>query len=392
MGIGADAASGPSDNAGKAKGGLDDAISAALTAHQPEDTSSALKEEDPKAGEDVSEEADTSDESTGEEASSEDAAKVKTKAKDEEETTTDPLSAPKHWPEADKQAFAKLPKEAQEIILRKSKDLEGGFTRKSQELSDKAKFADTVRGIFDEPTRQQIQKAGTDEVGYVRYLHSLQQKASTDPVAYIKFAMQNLGVTPQHLGITQAPSQQPPQQQQPGQATSEEELLKLIADPKVAQLETELSQLKSIIDRNEQAKTQAQHAERVNSVQTMQATIRSVREALDDTGQLAYPHFDAVQPHMAALMENDPDLSKMPDSAEKLQKAYDMAVWSRPDLRQSLIKTETQKEMEQARKKQDAQRAKKATGIKPAAGVGSVKPKTNSLDDALTQSMSKFGL
>lgn len=390
MGIGADAASGQSsDNAGKANSGLDDAISAALAASEPDDVS-PVKDEAPKSDAKPSKEDDASDdESAGEDPSDEDAADAKAKPKDEEETTDVPLSAPKHWPEADKQAFAKLPKEAQEIILRKSKDLEGGFTRKSQELSDKAKYADTVRGILDEPTRQQIHSAGTDEVGYFRYLHSLQQKATQDPVGYVKFAMQNLGVKPEHLGITQTtPSQQP----QPGQAANEDELLKLLADPKVAQLETELAQIKSIISREQQAKVQAQNADRHNAVQTLQATIRSVREALDDHGQLMYPHFDTVQPHMAALMENDPELSKLPDGAEKLQKAYDMAVWARPDLRESLIKTATQKEIEQTRKKQEAQRAKKVTSVKPAAGVVSTKTKASSLDDALSQSMSKFGL
>lgn len=387
MGI-ADAASGPSDNAGKAKSGLDDAISAAIDASEPDDLSSLLKEDASKTDEPESKETDASDETAGEEPSGEDAAKVKVKAKVEEETTTDPLSAPKHWPEADKQAFAKLTKEGQDIALKLAKNLEGGFTRKSQELSDKARFADTVRGLFDETTRQQIQSAGTDEVGYVRYLHSLQQKASTDPVGYVKFAMQNLGVTPAHLGI-QATAQASPNGQAP---TQDDELRALLADPEVAKLGAKIASLEGIIQKEQQAKTQAQNAQRVNAVQTLQTTIRTVREALDEHGQLQYPHFDTVQKHMAALMDSDPDLSAMQDGPEKLQKAYDMAVWARPDLRQTLIKSEAQKEIAQAQKKADAQRAKKATSVKPAAGVVSTKPKTNSLDDALSQSMSKFGL
>lgn len=380
MGI-ADAASGPSDNAGKAKGGLDDAISAAIDASEPDDLAEHLSDDKPEAK--AEPEGDVEEEIAGDEPSSEDAAKAKAPAKVEEETTTDPLSAPKHWPEADKQAFAKLPKEAQEIILRKSKDLEGGFTRKSQELSDKARFADSVRGLFDDQSRQQLQAAGVDEVGYVRYLHSLQQKATQDPIGYVKFAMQNLGVTPQHLGITQTTPQPSPQ------ATQDDELRQLLADPKVAQLEARLASLDSIIQKEQQAKQQAQRTQHVNAVNQLQTTIRTVREALDEHGQLQYPHFDAVQKQMSALMENDPDLSAMPDTPEKLQKAYDMAVWARPDLRQTLIRAETTKEIQQANKKRDAQRAKSVTSVKPAAGVVSTKPKTNSLEDAVAQAMSK---
>jgi hypothetical protein len=96
--------------------------------------------------------------------------------------------------------------------------------------------------------------------------------------------------------------------------------------------------------------------------------------------------------HMGALMDADPELSKMPDGPDKLKAAYDMAVYARKDLRQSFIEAEAQKKIQEAQKKRDAERAKKVTSVKPAAGVVSTKPKTNSLDDALSQAMSKAGL
>jgi hypothetical protein len=267
--------------------------------------------------------------------------------------------------------------------------LEGGFTRKSQELSDKAKFADSIRGLFDDQTRHQLQISGTDEVGYIRYLDSLQKFATQKPVEYVKWAMQNLRVTPEQLGISQAPPQTPPKD--PAQA-QDDEIARLLQDPKVAQLEAELQSLKGIITKEQQAKAQALQAQHVNSINALNTTIRSFREALDDHGQLQYPHFDTVMAHMGALMDTDPDLNKMPDGPDKLKAAYDMAVWARPDLRQSLIKSEAQKEIQEAQKKREAERAKKVTSVKPAAGVVSTKPKTNSLDDALSEAMSKYGL
>ena len=44
------------------------------------------------------------------------------------------LSAPEHWPSARREAFGKLTREAQDILLSQVKDIEAGFTRKSQEL------------------------------------------------------------------------------------------------------------------------------------------------------------------------------------------------------------------------------------------------------------------
>lgn len=390
MGITADAASGPTDNAGKAKTGIDDAISAAFGASDTEESSAPVKSEAPKGkvkaeAKQAEPEAEP-DENAGDETSSEDAEASEASDESEEPQV---LSAPKHWPEDDKKAFAKMTREGQEIALRLAKNLEGGFTRKSQELSDKAKFAESIRGLFDDTTRQQLQVSGTDEVGYIRYLDSLQKFATQKPVEYVKWAMQNLRVTPEQLGISQAPPQTPPKDPA---AAQDDEIARLLADPKVAQLEAQVQNLLGIVTKEQQAKEQAANAQRVNAINTLNTHIRGFREALDDSGQLQYPHFDTVKAHMGALMDTDPDLAKMPDGPDKLKAAYDMAVWARPDLRQTFIDSEAQKRVQETQKKKDAERAKKATSVKPAAGVVSTKPKTNSLDDALSQAMSKAGL
>lgn len=371
----AEAASGPEkDNAGQASG-IDDAITAALDASEARDLSSLLK----------GDEGSNSNESAGDDATSEDAAHAAGTSEDTGEPQA--LSAPKHWPEADKQAFARLPKEGQEIALKLAKNLEGGFTRKSQELSDKGRFADSIRGLFDDTTRQQIQAAGTDEFGYIRYLHSLQQTASRDPVGYLKWAMQRLGVTPEKLFGPQVQQQTgQPQGQQP------DPLADLLVDPKVSQLEAKLAALQNVIETEQRQKAEAERARVVNITNSLNTQIRSFREALDDHGQLMYPHFDAVQKHMGALMDTDPDLAQMQDGPEKLQKAYEMAVWARPDLRQSFIEAEAQKKVQEAQKKREAERAKKATSVKPAAGVVATRPKAKSLDDAINEAVGKHGL
>ncbi len=301
MGITAEAASGQvSDNAGKAKTGIDDAISAAFDASEDGDLSSLLESESPKGKvkvEPKETKAKTKaepDENAGDdEAQGEDAAEPEVKAEDSEESTT--LSAPKHWPEADKQAFAKMTREGQEIALKLAKNLEGGFTRKSQELSDKAKFADSVRGLFDDQTRNQLQMS--------------------------------------------------------------------LADPEVAKLRSELQALKGIIDQEQQSKLQAQNAERVNATRTLQTTIATFRQSLDEHGQLKFPHFDEVGAEMGALMAHNPELAKMPDGLEKMEKAYDMAVFARPDLRQSLIEAETQKRIQDLQKKRELSQAMSKAGL-----------------------------
>ena len=144
---------------GNASDGLSDAISAALSASRdrvedgaPETAAPEVKEPDASV-----------DEKAGEKRGGEDAEAAKeptAKAKDADAAPKDKGDAsttfevPKHWSEADRKAFAGLPPENQALIRRLAKDLEGGFTRKSQELGDKARYADAVRGLIDDQTRR----------------------------------------------------------------------------------------------------------------------------------------------------------------------------------------------------------------------------------------------
>ncbi len=392
---------------------LSEAISAAVKAteskHEVDPDVAALTVDEKPKTESVKETA--GDKRDGEDAAEAkapdaEAAKDKDAAKPEKAEEAPKFDAPKHWPEADRQAFAGLAPEAQAIIKRLAKDLEGGFTRKSQELSDRAKYADAVRGLIDEPTRQQMAATGVSEVQYFGYLNQLQQFASQRPVEYVKWAMQNLGVTPEHLGI-HAPRQQPGEQPDGAAALAD-----LLSDPKVKQLEAELAQFKGAVSPERvQQMVRATLAEHQNAQQrqSLQGAMGAFRSAVDDDGQLLHPHFDQVQIQMGALIDptpylvldqqgrpvgirNDaPDIVKMPDGPEKMKAAYDMAVWARPDLRQSLVEQEASRRMAAAEKAREAARAKTVTAVKPASGVATTSTKPLSLDEIISQNMSKLG-
>jgi hypothetical protein len=386
MALEADGASGPTEgNAATAGKTLDDAISAAIGAS--DEGSSASVQNKPDDG---SNEVDTT-EVAGDKPGGEKAPRPKEANKLESDKDTGAheapkvFEAPKHWSEADRSAFAGLTDDAKGIVTKLAKNLEAGFTRKSQELSDKAKFADGVRGLFTDADRQQMAQAGTDEQGVMHYLLGLQRFATQKPVEYLKWAMQNLRVTPDMLGLPQANQQDPKK--------PEEDIEALLRDPKVSALEAELAALKQWRDEELSSRQQNQQRTYATQVQSIQSAISDFRSAIDDdTGQLKYPHFDAVQRHMGALMDTDPDLVKLPDGPDKLQKAYDMAVWARPDLRQSFIEQEAQKRAAEQEKRANAERAKRAAAVKPAANAATSKPRANTLDSAIETAMSKAGL
>ena len=85
------------------------------------------------------------------------------------------------------------------------------------------------------------------------------------------------------------------------------------------------------------------------------------------------PHFDAVREDMAILLEAG--------KANDLQEAYDMAVWMRPDIRQTLIEAQKVEAQKKAMEQINANRVKAASvAVKGSSPVsGAVQPKTNDL-------------
>lgn len=317
------------------------------------------------------------------------------------------IEAPTHWPEDRRKAFASWPKEVQQHALAVDKDLQGGFTRKSQELSDQVRYAETVRGLFGDHHRQQLQQAGLDEVGAVRYLLQLQDYATRDPVGYARWFMQQYGMTPEHLGYSPTARQpaQPQQQQQPAAypSTGDPKLDALLVDPAVAQLRTEFGQfsqaaqqtigaLQAKLDAQERAAAQAQQARQIAHVNGLRSTWDKFRSSQDDTGQLKYPHADALAKQIGAIMETDPEIAQMPDGPAKLDAAYAAALWARPNLRTSLIEQERARATAEAQKAAEAKRAANVSRVKPATGAPTTSAKKRGLDGALEDAFTKHGM
>lgn len=290
---------------------------------------------------------------------------------------------PQHWPEADKKAFSALPPDAQSIIKRLAKDLEGGFTRRSQELSDKAKYADAVRTLIDDATRQQIAATGMNELQYLQYLHQIQQYAARDPKGYAKWAIQQLGVSPEDLGFR---TTQPDTQENP-----EQSLEALLSDPKVKLLEERLAQFEAKLTEREKAELWARQSAQAQQERALVNQIQTFRAQQDDNGQLKFPHFDKLQRQMGEIMNSYPEIAQMPEGQEKLAAAYEAAMWAHPELRSSQLEIERKMAVAKAEKAREADRAKRVTAVKPATSVATQSAKPKSLDDIIRDAMAQHG-
>lgn len=270
-------------------------------------------------------------------------AKPEPESNDEGADKQPEIEAPQDWDKATRDAFASLPTpEAKQALLSAYKNMQAGFTRKSQEHADTVRFAQAVRNQIDDQTRQRIAAEGRDEIGYLNQLVSLEKFARSNPVEYVKTAMQTLGVRPEHLGVA-------PQQQ----AAQEDDY----SDPDVATLRQQLSGLEGSID--QRVKAELQQFQQQQELRQWAATVDQFAKAKDTEGNALRPHFDKVRGMMASLY-TAPDYQSITDPAERLQAAYEAAVYAHPELRETVIQEQTRKAAEQARQREAVERAKRA--------------------------------
>ena len=222
-------------------------------------------------------------------------------------------------------------------------------------------------------------------------------------------AMQTLGVTPEHLGFstpTRQPNPTPPPPQQPRPSTGDPQLDKLLEEvgpnPEVAKLRSEfgifsqqaqqaIGYLHSQLEAERQAKANYARQQEIGARRSLETMWSDFRSSQDDHGQLAHPHADSLMQPMGALMETHPVLKGMPDGPEKLAKAYAMAVQADPELSKPIFEAEVSRRFAEQQKKAEAEKAKKAAGVRPATGAPTMPAKKGGLDAALSDAMAKTG-
>lgn len=303
-------------------------------------------------------------------------------AKTEAPAEVPEFEPPQHWDDDLKKAFGALPPEGKTAMRQLAKNLEGGFTRKSQELSDQARYAQAVRGLIDDQTRSQIAQSGLNEIQYIQYLHNLQQFAARDRVGYAKWVVQQFGLKPDDLGFS-APK--------PADMQPDDSLEALLSDPKVKQLEDRFSKWEAKWSEREKAEEQARTIQQQQLARALDEQIRDFRGTLDDAGQLKFPHFDDIRMQMGEIMRSYPQIADMPDGQEKLAAAYEAAMWAHPELRSSQLEIERKRAVASAEKAKEAERAKRVTAVKPATSIATHSNKPKSLDDMIRESIAQFG-
>ena len=273
-----------------------------------------------------------------------------------EDSKEPPLEAPKNWSEDVRSKFKDLPRDAQEYMLKRDKEMTADYTRKTQEVAEQRKSFESLDKVIA-PMRQQIAASGVGEAEYISRLLNADMALRNNPKMAIKQLAQGYGIDLSSI---------------------EETVDWNDSDPQIAQLK---QQNQAILAELNQFKQQNLQSAR----QQTEAQINGFANTKDDKGNLKYPHFDKLRVKMGNLIDAG--------EAKGLEDAYAKAVRLDDELyKQSLdAQRKSAKAEEDARRKAAVEKAKKVrprTATAPPSGS----VKATDLDALLMESISKAGV
>ena len=275
---------------------------------------------------------------------------------DGEDSKETPLEAPKNWSEDVRSKFKDLPRDAQEYMLKRDKEMTADYTRKTQEVAQQRKSFESLDKVIA-PMRQQIAASGIGEAEYISRLLNADMALRNNPKMALKQLAQGYGIDLSSI---------------------EENVDWNDSDPQITQLQ---QQNQAILAELNQFKKQNLQSAR----QQTENQISAFAESKDEKGNLKYPHFEQVRVKMGNLIDAG--------EAKGLEDAYAKSIRLDDDLyKQSLdSQRKSAKAEEDARRKAAVEKAKKVrprTATTPPSGS----VKNSDLDSLLMESISSAGI
>jgi len=272
-----------------------------------------------------------------------------------------PISAPKTWPKEEREAFETLPEDQQTFMLKREKERDAAFTRKTSELAEQRKEAQGVLDVV-KPYEAQMRANGIEPQEYIARLMTYDQALRQNPRQTLEYLAQHYGVAPQSsdLGVDQQNVYQEP------------------ADPQYQQLQQQLDQQAQYLRSMEQSQQQERYGQLVNKVEDF-------ANQKDKSGDLLYPHFEKLRERMGRLVNSG--------ETTDLKQAYNMALRLDEDLYKQTLESERKAvaNKEEERRKVAVEKAKRAkpssSGAPPKGSV-----KQSDLDGLLRDSIQNISM
>ncbi len=244
-----------------------------------------------------------------------------------ESAKSDALQPLEKWTDDVKTRFTTLDKESQKFLLDRHSELEGDYTKKTQEIGDtrrRYERLDEVLKPYDEIAKRQ----GADIAPHLAQAMQLYMNVQRDPLAVVRNYVTANKLTPEQLGLV-------------GPDPNE--------DPSIGALRSQLDQTRQELALLRQGQVQQTDGQLTGQIQAF-------KDAKDEAGIAKYPHFEKVRHLMAPLVEQ----------GKSLAEAYEATAWTLPEHRQAAMKAEVEKAEKEAKKEADKARMEKVRKAKTA--------------------------
>lgn len=261
---------------------------------------------------------------------------------EDETPEMEPLEPPTSWSQDARSHWSSLPRQAQEYVLTRERDIVADHTRKTQEAAEVRRRYEQLDQVLS-PYKDEWALQRQTPAQVVDSLLAADRFLKQDPHGAIQWLAQQHGVDPQQLA-------------DPGAYA---------VPPHVQQLNAQVHELKSTIDQ--------QQAERQRQV--LEAKTQEVETFYDQKspqGEEMFPHWRDVTSHIEALLPTLMQTNPGTPQGDLLKTAYDQAVYANPATRTKILERQQkqafEKEKEQIKAK--AIKAKRAAGsVRGAAGT-----------------------
>ena len=245
--------------------------------------------------------------------------------------------APEHWPAEWRTRLEALDGQARDCVLDLHRQLEEAHSVREDALAAREKRLDGLAALEEAlvPYRDELARAGVSQAEALGSLAAAHGLLLRDPAAGLRWIAGAYGVDPGALAAAPPPPAAPPVPVAPPAPADDGAA---VASPAP--------------DRRAQAAWEQRR------IDAMEARLAALARARGPDGAPRFPHFDAVRPQMAALMDTG--------AATSFEDAYDRAVWADPVLRQAALEA---RDTDAARARETARRADLARARRTGRGV-----------------------
>lgn len=267
-----------------------------------------------------------------------------------EKPVVEALQPKEHWEKSEKDIFAKLPDdETKKAFLEIRRKADQKITENAQAKSALDNFVSKIKPFgVDSPEKL---------LPMVEYYSRVEADYQKNPMAVIEFLASQKGIDLKKHYSGQQQVQQP----------ADDEWV----DPRTAQLEKTVEELKA----ERQRELQAREQEIKNAVNK---EITEFSQTKDDSGNLKFPHFERLRGEMSLLLNAG--------KAQTMEDAYNLAMRLDPELYQQQLeqKIKAEREAEEAARREEVKKATTAGRHLSGTGAARAAPKIRTLDDALS--------